>query len=67
VTNLQQYGSLAWKKSTASGSGGCVEVARAGEMLLVRDSKNPSGPILTFSQIEWESFMVGARAGEFEF
>lgn len=50
MTKLQQYGSLAWKKSTASGSGGCVEVARSGEMLLVRDSKNPSGSNFTFSQ-----------------
>jgi hypothetical protein len=63
---LQQYGSLAWKKSTASGGGGCVEVARVGEMLLVRDSKNPSGSILSFSRVEWEAFLVGARAGEFE-
>jgi hypothetical protein len=66
VINLQQYGSLVWKKSTASGDGGCVEVARAGEMLLVRDSKNPSGSILIFSQVEWDAFLAGARTGEFE-
>jgi predicted secreted Zn-dependent protease len=66
VTNFQQHGSLAWKKSTASGEGGCVEVARVGETTLVRDSKDPSGPALAFTQIEWEAFLVGVHARQFE-
>jgi hypothetical protein len=65
VTKLQQYGLLVWKKSTASGGGACVEVARAGETIFVRDSKAPSGPALSFSEVEWESFLIGACAGEF--
>lgn len=65
MAKLQQYDSLAWKKSTASGGGACVEVARAGETIFVRDSKAPSGPTLSFSGVEWESFLIGARAGEF--
>lgn len=66
VAKLQQRGSLAWRKSTASAEGGCVEVARAAGMILVRDSKDPSGPALTFTETEWEAFLMGARAGEFE-
>ncbi|MGH3945447.1 MAG: DUF397 domain-containing protein [Pseudonocardiaceae bacterium] len=54
-----------WKKSTASGSAGCVEVARTGEMLLVRDSKDPSGSVLTFSGAEWTAFLIGACSDEF--
>ena len=61
----EQPCSLSWKKSTASGSEGCVEVARGGKMILVRDSKNPTGAVLTFSEIEWKAFLVGARADEF--
>lgn len=57
--------SLSWSKSTASGSEGCVEVARGGELILVRDSKNPAGPVLRFSEIEWTAFLAGACAGEF--
>lgn len=59
--------SLLWKKSTASGSGSCVEVSEAGDIILVRDSKNPSGPTLTFSRVEWEALLVGARTGQFQF
>lgn len=65
MTEPRQQGSLSWKKSTASGSGGCVEIARAGEKTFVRDSKNPSGPALAFSGSEWKQFLISARTGRF--
>lgn len=42
-----------WRKSSRSGNLNCVEVANTGA---VRDSKNPTGPILVadgFSLIDW--------------
>jgi hypothetical protein len=38
---------MSWRKSSFSGSNGgsCVEVA--GSLRSLRDSKNPSGPVLT--------------------
>jgi len=57
--------SPSWKKSTASGSGACVEIARVGEMILVRDSKDVLGPVLTVSGEEWRTFLVGTRFGQF--
>lgn len=65
VTGLYQHGFLLWKKSTASGSAGCVEVAREGEMVFIRDSKVPTGPFLTFAGAEWEEFLTAARANQF--
>jgi hypothetical protein len=65
VTELQQ-GSLSWKKATASSNAGCVEVATAEEMILVRDSKDPQHLALAFTSKEWEAFLIGARAGEFD-
>lgn len=64
--NVRQHGSLVWRKSTASASGACVEIARAGGMTLVRDSKDPAGPTLTFSGVGWEAFLVGARVGQLD-
>jgi Domain of unknown function (DUF397) len=37
---------ITWHKSTASNSGGCVEVAIADESIHVRDSVNADGPVL---------------------
>ncbi|WP_433202715.1 DUF397 domain-containing protein [Nocardia sp. CA-107356] len=57
-----------WFKSSHSESGGqCVEVAFLdGGHVGVRDSKNPTGPALTFTPGEWDAFVGGARDGEFD-
>jgi hypothetical protein len=52
----------AWRKSSYSGSeGNCVEVAWLAPATAVRDSKNPTGPVLTFPVRAWSSFLH--RAG----
>jgi len=56
-----------WRKALSStGNGACVEVAPRKGMIAVRDSKNPDGPILTYTTAEWRAFLDGARNGEFD-
>ena len=57
-----------WVKSSLSFSNGnCVEVARLpGGEIGVRDSRDPGGPVLTFTPGEWDSFAGRARLGEFD-
>lgn len=55
-----------WRKSTASGEEGCVEVAFVDQSVLVRQSRDPAGPALTFSLAEWLAFLAGVRNGEFD-
>lgn len=59
---------LRWRKSTASAGGGeCVEVAFAGSNgIFVRHSREPDGPVLRFTETEWQAFVTGVRAGEFD-
>lgn len=58
---------VGWKKSSYSGAGGdCVEVSRGEEFVYVRDSKDPNSPKLTFTHGEWNAFLEGAMAGEFD-
>ncbi|MGQ5259155.1 DUF397 domain-containing protein [Micromonospora sp. ZYX-F-536] len=50
-----------WHKSSrSSGNGGdCVEVAdNLPGVVAVRDSKNPSGPALTFTPAAWRMFVA---------
>lgn len=56
---------LKFKKSTFCGNGSCVEVATTGDDFFVRDSKNPQGPVLRFTSAEWQAFLAGAVAGQF--
>lgn len=58
---------LRWRKSSLSGgSGNCVEFADAGDLVLVRDSEDPSGPHLRFTSSQWRCFLAGVRLGEFD-
>ncbi|MEU6853369.1 DUF397 domain-containing protein [Actinacidiphila alni] len=57
----------AWMKSSRStGNGACVEVkSPAVEAVVVRDSKDPQGPVLTFSPQEWTAFVDEVERGSF--
>ena len=63
---MSELSDIAWRKSSYSAANGCVEVASLGDQIAVRDSKDRSGPLLLFSQMEWEAFLAGARDGEFD-
>jgi Domain of unknown function (DUF397) len=58
-----------WRTSSYSGSNGgnCVEVARnLPGVVAVRDSKDRTGPVLTFSPVGWEAFAAGLKSGELD-
>ena len=59
---------LTWVKSSLSNSfSNCVEVADLPDGgVAVRDSKDPSGPVLRFTPGEWQAFTGGVRGGEFD-
>jgi hypothetical protein len=59
-------GNAVWVKSSLCANGDCVEVALIGEQVLVRESKNPSSPVLRFELNEWMAFLSGVRRGEFD-
>jgi Domain of unknown function (DUF397) len=43
-----------------------VEVAFVDDLIGLRNSADPSGPVLVFTQAEWDAFVAGARDGEFD-
>jgi Domain of unknown function (DUF397) len=55
-----------WRKSSHSSANGCVEIAHSGDLVAVRDSKDPDGPVLLFTDHEWRAFLAGVRDGEFD-
>jgi len=57
-----------WIKSSAStGNGACVETKSVRpDEILVRNSRDPEGPILAFTKAEWVAFVAGVKAGEFD-
>ncbi len=54
-----------WRTSTRSnGHGACVEVRRMGATVQLRDTKDRSGPVLTFTAESWRAFIAGVRADD---
>ncbi|GAA4035692.1 hypothetical protein GCM10022247_71690 [Allokutzneria multivorans] len=54
-----------WRKSSRSNGSGneCVEIGFARTRVLIRDSKNPDGPALTFGPAAWNRFLGAVKAG----
>ena len=53
--------------SRSSGNGGsCVEARRESGAIEVRNSKSPEAGSVRFTLEEWDSFLDGAKKGEFD-
>ena len=61
-----ELGRVDWRKSSFTNGNDCVTVGRYGDMIAVRDSKNPDGDTLRFTAGEWAAFLAGVKAGEFD-
>jgi hypothetical protein len=63
-----EFTNARWRKSTMCADGeSCVEVGKVAEGICVRKSGDgDSGPILLVEEYDWRTFVLGARAGEFD-
>ena len=51
-----------WRKASFSNNAaGCVELAVLDEATAVRDSKHPTGPVLSFTAPAFHTFLTAAR------
>lgn len=67
--NPGEGSSALWRKSARCGANaGCVETARLSTAYIgVRDSKNvATSPVLSFTPVEWTSFIQEIRQGTFD-
>lgn len=56
-----------WHASSQAGDrANSVEVAFVADVIAVRDSSHPDGPILVYTRAEWDAFIGGIKGGEFD-
>jgi hypothetical protein len=67
-TRTREHVLANWLKSSLSAANGdCIEVAKLSTGHIgVRDSKDINGPILRFTDREWDAFVGGVQKGEFD-
>jgi hypothetical protein len=59
---------VSWRKSSFSfWNGNCLEIGRIRpDRIGVRDAKDKGrGPVLVFTDAEWNAFIAGAKEGQF--
>jgi hypothetical protein len=55
-----------WRKSNRSNNNGaCVEARIVDDVIQVRNSTDPAGPVVSFTRKEWTAFLGGAEDGDF--
>jgi Domain of unknown function (DUF397) len=57
---------IMWRRSSFCATGDCLQVAEHDQMILIRDSKDPSQPPLTITRAELKAFADGIKAGELD-
>jgi hypothetical protein len=54
-----------WRKASFCAGGECVEIAKEGDAIMLRNSTRP-GRVVRYSPEEWKAFVKGLLAGEFD-
>jgi hypothetical protein len=63
MSKQPELSTMVWFKSSYSGgTGECLEVAFAHDIVAVRDSKNPRRRALTSTPAEWAAFIRATKA-----
>jgi hypothetical protein len=59
-------GGFVWRVARDCDGGNCIQVAPSAGMILIGDTKNPDGPVLSYTRAEWDAFVAGIRQGDFD-
>ena len=58
-------GERVWLRAKGCESSNCIEISREGDLVLLRNSSNPEGPVLMATPTEWAVFADAVRQHEF--
>lgn len=58
--------SLTWRTALSCDGGECVQVAADQNVVLMRNSRQPGGPLLEYTVEEWHEFVSGIKKGDFD-
>jgi predicted secreted Zn-dependent protease len=60
------HDSITWHTALSCEGGACVEVAANQNTILIRNSRQPDGPLIEYTPEEWHAFVSGVKKGDFD-
>jgi predicted secreted Zn-dependent protease len=60
------HNSLTWLTALSCNGGACVQVATDQNSILIRNSRQPDGPLVEYTPEEWHEFVSGVKKGDFD-
>lgn len=64
--NQSSPSGLDWRVSSACEGGACIMVAGHDDIVLLGNTNEPGGPVLSYTKTEWREFLAGVKLGDFE-
>ena len=55
-----------WRTALSCNGGACVQVAATKNGVLLGNTRQPSGPVLSYTPDEWRKFVAGIKKGDFD-
>ena len=66
MDKTRSHDSITWHTALSCESGACVEVAANQNTILIRNSRQPDGPLIEYTAEEWHAFVSGVKEGDFD-
>src|ERR1700733_4373158 len=66
MVNSWGHTGLTWRTALSCNGGACVQVAATENGVLLGNTRQPSGPVLSYTPDEWREFVAGIKKGDFD-
>ena len=66
MDKTRSHDNITWHTALSCESGACVEVAADQDTILIRNSRQPDGPLVEYTPEEWHAFVSGVKKGDFD-
>lgn len=66
MDSTRGHKSLTWRTALNCNGGTCVQVASTEDRILLGNSRQPGGPVLSYTPEEWYEFVAGIKKGDFD-
>jgi predicted secreted Zn-dependent protease len=60
------HNGLTWRTALSCNGGACVQVAATEHAILIGNTRQPGGPVLSYTPDEWHEFVAGVKKGDFD-